>query len=175
MKLYNRTRCPDSILKPLLSAAGRAVGARTGGVVVKVTQARTWGCSGQAWDWTAVRRGWLTGNRNHQRWIETDRGAILIRLPLVRPTHDPLERAERVYRVALHEWQHVKDYQRGRRDNYSSRRRPRWRDRPCERRAMAATSDALEREAAGELASREVEILALALWFEEQGAQCVAR
>ncbi len=39
MKLYNKTKYPDELLESLLVQAGKAVGARTTGTIIKVTSA----------------------------------------------------------------------------------------------------------------------------------------
>jgi len=49
MKLYNKTKCPDAILRSILVAAGRSVGARTARVACKVTQGRSLISKGSAY------------------------------------------------------------------------------------------------------------------------------
>lgn len=130
MKLYNKTKCPDSILKPLLIAAGKSVGARTTSVVVKVTQTHL---QRRMSSGTACRMlfvySWHLRNlkcrRNQKRFgtgepplgkpIWTDGGWIEVRLP-AKGTFgnlDPLGQAEYFYEVAQHEWGHIRDYQQG--------------------------------------------------------------
>jgi hypothetical protein len=76
MKLYNRTKCPDAIIEALIRIAGRTVGARTGGVVITVTQDRQSNiCGGKAFHSSSVRRG--------GRWIRTDGGDVAVTFPRV--------------------------------------------------------------------------------------------
>ena len=183
MKLYNKTRVPDAILAPLLIAAGRAVGARTGGVVVKVAAGRY--LSGEACDCNWVRFGGRDGydyKRGHK--VNTDCGYIrlTVAMPGRAPTwydastvaemtanFDPLERAEATYQLALHEWAHIKDFQQRTRF-YEPRTlgggRPRHDDRPVEIAAYRQVRNAEERQRSGRLASRDDLILALAVWFD---------
>jgi hypothetical protein len=62
MKFFNKTSINSAILEPALVAAGRAVGAKTAGVIVKVTQSRHRRVSGMAHsaDFCYV---WHLGNR----------------------------------------------------------------------------------------------------------------
>lgn len=103
MKLYNRTRIPDSILTPLLTLAGRGVGARTGGVVVQVNPARTPGSGGLAVDTNFVRIG--------GRWIKTDKGYY--KISLYCESADPIASATAFLHTARHEWGHIRDFQAG--------------------------------------------------------------
>lgn len=164
MKLYNRTHCPDAILTALLADAARKIGARSTGVVVRVSV----GCSNNG---VAHRCDWVcVGSRR----IATDYGDLIMRLPCNRrylawPGRDDLATAEGFYRLALHEWGHILDFQQGNR-NFSSRsnsgRRPNHDNRPEEMRANYGAKEALERIKTGELTDPSDEILALALWLE---------
>ena len=156
MKLYNKTKCPDEILQPLLIAAGKSVGTRTGKVVVKVTQSHYYGMKGVAYQcplvysWHLKRlKHYRTRNKyihNSGRLIQTDGGYIQISLPAKgRGLPNTIDRAESFYRMAQHEWAHINDYQSG---NYKQTprtlrgRRIRWEDRPCEIAAMNSVNDA---------------------------------
>lgn len=177
MKLYNKTRIPDAVLVPVLIDAGRAVGARTAGVIVKVTQGQLlWRCRGTAsrCDW--VKRWFLAGRRYKkdkchllQGNVDTDGGMIDLTVPRVRDNpHDPLERAESIYRVAAHEWGHLKQYQEHRlitAMHDTTLRRKRHDNRPWEKDANKAASNA-QKKATGKKADH---ILALALVLEELG------
>jgi hypothetical protein len=184
MKLYNRTKVPDAVLGPLLMAAGRAVGARTGGVIVKVAGGRH--LSGTAYGCNKLRfnyRGGYDYRKGH--WVKTDSGYIqfTLAMPGRAPTwydastvakmianFDPLERAEATYRLALHEWAHIRDFQQGTRfcePRTLGGRRPRHDDRPVEIAAYRQVRDAEDRQRVGRLASRDDLILALAVWFNE--------
>lgn len=147
MKLYNNSRIPDSVLEAVLYKAGKAVGARTTNVVVQVNTSRTCSCKGQAWHYGWVRN-WKGMPKGRQ--INTDGGMFQITLPIPRPwfSNDLLKRnclkfAESFFKVARHEWAHVKDYQQmdeGKylewsRKSYSGGRRPKWANRPEEQRA----------------------------------------
>ena len=151
MKLYNKTKIPDDILSPLLVAAGRAVGTRTTAVVVKVTQAQWYaGCKGVAINATQVARWHLEGKSRRkdgsykEGYIDTDGGYIKLTLPRWRFGYDALDLAQTVYRVAIHEWQHIKDFQDFVWYNPAERRR-RHDNRPWEKAAIAATSKATKR------------------------------
>lgn len=166
MKLYNKSRCPDGILRPLITAAGQRVGARTAGVVVKVTQGRSGRMRGMAY------RGWpflwhLTRHRqrgrNRTRMVRTVGGWIEITLPIARGLADSLKLAENVYRLLLHEWQHVREYQMPVRLRCDPNTVPHD-SRIQERRAYAAERRGL---AKGYSHKAEEAILALAVWFEE--------
>jgi hypothetical protein len=181
MKLYNKTRIPDTVLAPVLIDAGRAVGARTAGVIVKVTQGQSyWSCSGTAsrCDW--VKR-WFLATRAYKKdptsrtkllikgIVDTDCGMINLTMPRVRDNpHDPLERAESIYNMAAHEWGHIKQYQERRlitAMHDATLRRRRHDNRPWEKDAIKAASKA-QRKATGKKADH---ILALALVLEELG------
>jgi len=165
MKLYNRTKVPDNLLIPLLTVAGRKVGARTSKVVVIVNAALRRGVSGLALECYKTRRP--------GRWIETDGGAFIIRIPNPREwwRRNALALAEDIFEVAMHEWTHVRDYQRvaagealafdrARRGG----RRPPHRLRHEEKRACAAVHDA---KVAGIPMETQEAILNLAIWYEE--------
>ena len=178
VKLYNKTRYPDAILSALLTRAGRSIGARTSGVVVKVTAGRTSGhCRGLAtecdwvYEWSLRNlKSRRQGKRIKGRAIATDGGEIELTLPL--PSKDCLATAENVFAVALHEWGHIRDFQHGGRLRFAfstkaqSGRRPAWRDRPEEIRADEYRKDALAKIDKGKVQSADDEILALALWME---------
>jgi len=152
MKLYNKTKLLDAVLEPLLVAAGRAVGARTAGVVVKVTQGRHGGVSGMAnsasylntWHLKRVRK-WKSER------VFTDGGWFRITIPQFKPGWDSLATAQEFFKVAMHEWVHVRDYQAGGRGYmpWASRgiggRRPIHDRRPEELRAINAVDDAIAR------------------------------
>jgi hypothetical protein len=183
MKLYNKTKCPGSILKPLLIAAGKSVGARTTGVVVKVTQIRQSyrEGSGVAYQQPLVyswhlrnfksRRGHIhrvpLGKVPLGKLIRTDGGWVEIRLPAKSTFEnlDSLKRAAYFYEVAQHEWGHIRDYQQGVREvspRTPSGRRVRHDDRIEEQRANAYVAEAKKLYGVDDL------ILDLAIWLEEE-------
>ena len=152
MKLYNKTELPDAVLEPLLVAAGRCVGARTSGVVVKVTQGRNAGVSGMAHSATFVNSWHL---KRVSKWkserVSTDGGWFRITKPWSRPGWDSLTVAQSFFAVAMHEWVHIRDYQN---DGHwtmpwaragSSGRRARHDSRPKEPRAINGVDDAITR------------------------------
>lgn len=166
MKLYNRTRCPDAVLAAVLNAAGKLSGARTAGVVVKVTAgASVRGLAFRA-DW--VRLGFLTGRgfSGTSRKVGTDRGYYRIILPCRAAfSDDPIKLAQHFFQTAIHEWVHIRDFQHH--ECFCNFNR-RWANRPHERRAVAATNTALDLIRFGLRSDPEDEILALAIWLEEQ-------
>ena len=176
MKLYNKTSLPTAALEAVLVAAGRAVGARTGGVVVKVTQNRSIGTSGLAQRLAFVYAWHLRGRRRGNvrklgRMIRTDGGWFSISIP--RPTtapHDWLDAAESIFRVAMHEWVHIRDYQGGYWKPWSVRgpggRRPPHDARPEEIRAYDAVDDATGR---GATRRHQDAIIDLVIAYEQLG------
>jgi len=174
MKLYNRTACPDRILRPLLVAAGRAVGAKTGKVIVKVGQSRLPRGTGMAIAADRVRLGFLQGKPPEKwgRWITTQGGYIRLTLPGCSGRGDTIALAQSFYELALHEWGHILDLQTGLEflpwSGRDGERRPRWEERPEEIRACNYANEALRKETAGQLTSRDNLILELAIWLEEK-------
>jgi len=162
IKLYNKTRCPDEILRPLIAAAGRRIGARTD-VVVKIlgptssSQGRANGGIPFLWHLTCKRQ--VGCNRKKTVW--SDGGWIELHIPRKHPAFDPLEQAERFYRTCLHEWAHIRDFQQGKSFGDYNRRHG---NRPHELRASCAVMEATETYYSP---TAEKAILALALWLEE--------
>ena len=149
MKLYNKTPYASEPLRALLEVAGRVAGARTAGVVVKITLARG----------TQVR-GFAQQFAFWHLYIQ-------IQLPHPKWPFDPLEKAERFFDAAIHEWTHIRDFQEhlpiaqpgpgGRRPPHDSRIE--------EIRAENAVYDARER---GVHRRHQDAIIALALAFEKR-------
>jgi len=178
MKLYNKTKCPNNILRPLLVAAGKSVSARTGNVVVKITQGyyahsrrghavECWGV--QTWHLKGRRR---KGRPYKQGYIDTDGGWFQISLPgqvvcsFYKGQPQWIIYAESFYETAQHEWSHIKDFQNNRRFNTprtTSGRRVAWRDRPVE---ISAENHVAE---AKKISNLDDMILELALYFENRG------
>lgn len=174
MKLYNKTKLPDKLLKQLLTVAGLSVKARTSNVVVKVTQGRSLRSKGMAyrgqpyqWHLKSVK-----SKVARQRLISSDSGWIEITLPRLYsvmrmvsfPTLDAIELAKRFYATAQHEWSHIRDFQKGKyayTPRTRSGRRTRWADRPCEISAMNQVVDAAKLDI-------DDMILELALLIEKQ-------
>jgi len=178
VKLYNRTKCPDRILRPLLVAAGRAVGAKTSEVVVKVGQSRLPRATGLATPAFRVRLGFLRGKpmeRWDERWVMTEGGYIRLTLPGCNGSAYAVALAQSFYEVALHEWGHIRDLQADIESlpwsGWNGERRPRWGERPEEIRACNYVDEALRKEAAGQLAARDDLILEFAIWLEEKAQE----
>ena len=175
MKLYNKTKCPDSILKPLIVAAGKSVGVKTGKVVVKVTQGR-YGQSykGMAHADSLVYTWHLWGRKRKGRkyrtsLIATDGGWFEITLPgnehhcFVGGLPPHISNARNFYKTVQHEWSHIKDYQDGtyeRSPRTPNGRRIDWASRPCELAAMRSVKEAKDIQGIDDI------ILALAIYFE---------
>ena len=155
MKLYNKTKLSDAVLEPLLTAAGRAVGAKTTGVVVKATQGRNRGVYGVAHSASFVYQWHLKRctPKGRNRMISTNGGYFHLTIPKPAPGWDFLGLARQVFEVAAHEWVHIKDYQHGGRWTLpfartgTGGRRPRHDSRPEELRAINAVDDAVDRGA----------------------------
>lgn len=152
VKMYNLSGLPDEPLRSLLVQAKRAAGCG-GSVVVKVTR------GGRRVTSHATSAGWI------KRWFLSSRRTTKagnIREGLVRTSggyvvlqphrwDDTLTAAERLFEIAIHEFYHVSEYQRGGKfrlkwsePNYGGRR-PAWEKRPEEIRAVNATDEALDR------------------------------
>lgn len=139
MHLLNRTKIPDTVLRALVTCAGKAVGARTSNVVVQVNTGS--GSTGHAYQCDSIR--WQGKTKRKARWKETDCGAIRVTLATSN-RQDSLNLAESFYNLCAHEWGHVFDYQRDRKGarlewdkpGYGKRRGT-WGNRPEEIRAMA--------------------------------------
>ena len=181
MKFYNKTRCPDKILKPLLVAAGKSVGVRTGKVVVKITQGQGLSSNGRvysaplvySWHLRKLKCRRNPNNNNLGQLIRTDGGWIEITLPKLKCPEimkcfsaDAITLAERFYKTAQHEWAHIKDNQ-----DHSvlpsprtpTGRRVAWADRPVEISAINQVEEAKQ------ISNLDDMILELALYFENKG------
>jgi hypothetical protein len=153
MKLFNKSKLSDIVLEPLLTAAGRAVGARTTGVVVKVTQGCNRGVSGIAYQCYEVYKWHLWKGGSRKKGIKTDGGYFQLTIPRPAKGWDCLGLAQQVFEVAAHEWVHIRDYQHGGRwaMPFASRgnggRRSIHDRRPEELRAINTVDEALNRGA----------------------------
>jgi len=172
MRLINKTKIPDAVSLPILLGAARAVGARSTRVVVKLTH-QNWGCSGMA-----SRCDWVRGSESPTgRMIRVDGGVFTLRC--MRPRYNldglyaggVLALAENIFRLAMHEWFHVREYQEQRHGEFrqfSQRingRRQRHDSRPEELRAVNACDDA---EGRGAIRRNQDAIIGLACWYEQQ-------
>src|SRR3972149_12229776 len=101
MKLYNKTKCPDSILLPLLKRAGNLAKARHAGVIVEVGRGRALGC-------IHAYASRCTAYKIKGRWVNTDGGRVHITLP---KGNDSLWVAELFFSIAVHEFAHIADFQ----------------------------------------------------------------
>lgn len=152
IKLYNFSGLPDEPLRSLLTKAQRAVGCG-GSVIVKVTRGG-YRVRSRAISATWVKR-WFLSTRRSTKGGEYRRGTVQTSggYVILQPyrSSDALASAERLFETAIHEFAHVKDFQRGGRwvIDWSSPgtggRRPSWEKRPEEIRAVNATDEALDR------------------------------
>ena len=155
MILYNHTKIPDDILTKVLYLAAKAVGSiRTQKVVIKVTTSSQY-CSGRchklglmyyhgflrgSWDYDYSNSEY--NKKSDRKLIPTDGGYMFLQIPVTTKWSrysDPLDLAERIFALAAHEWQHIKDYQKKVKfGNYERN----WKNRPHERRAITAAKRA---------------------------------
>lgn len=189
MKLYNKTRYPNELLEQLLIEAGKAVNARTSGVIVIATSAKPGynHCYGTAHRADYVKRFALE-KRAYQKdgahlkngEVETDGGYFNITLPYpfvpdwikqsdIYPawsevhSFDGLFIAELIFSTATHEWQHIRQYQEGKINFRDKRERAKHHDnRLWERDAIKASSKAKSKPKG----KAQEAMLSLALWIE---------
>lgn len=116
VKLYNHTKISDSILLPVLTDAKRLVGVK-GNIIVLVTRGQNW-CRGNAQSAIGVYKYTLqarsrrdrNGKYTARKLIKTDGGYIRISIPFdVTPF---TYAADLFFKIMLHEFGHVKDFQR---------------------------------------------------------------
>ena len=145
MKVFNHTKIPDELLKPILYRSAKAVGSiRTQKVVIKITTSQ-YSYSGHVKPCRimAYRLWYLEGRYSDkpskQIMLRSDGGYMFLRIPVNRFTQDPIAFAENVFNLASHEWQHIKDLQKNNRFGEYNRN---WRNRPHERRAITAAKRA---------------------------------
>ena len=102
MQLVNETRLPNDVLRPLLAAAARKAGAKTGHVLVRVK----WGWKRPNATVHKIPHWWRIKGRTH--WGIT--GYVEMVLDRTAAT---LELAEWFWGLAVHEWHHIAWGQRG--------------------------------------------------------------
>lgn len=171
MKLYNKTRIPDAVIEPLLVEAGRVAHARTTGVIVIVNpnRSRYTGCKGLAhrafrvYQWVLSSRQRNKDGNYKERLVSTDGGYFSITLPI--KWDDSLAAAQEFFRVAVHEWTHIKQYQTGYRFDRTERKK-RHDNRPWEKEANKAMNSSTDRLHI----RRQDAILNLALEIEKRKA-----
>jgi len=173
MKLYNKTKYPDELLKPLLIEAGKAVNARTTNVIVIVTQGKS-GVAHQAsavYKWVLDKKRETKTGEYKQRLVYTDGGYFKIRIPYPISSKQWLKSwdligiVENIYSVACHEWQHIKQYQTNKyRFHDINERKKRHDNRIWEKDAIKATHKATNK------INNKIQdlILDIALWIEAQ-------
>ena len=167
MKLYNNTRLDTEILRKVLYRAAKAVGSvRTKEVVIKVTTSSRylsgrvegwwggyyeWFLSGESAPCTTYSSDLHHSHRRSQRddtkgrLVFSDGGFMFLRIPVMGKYNwpdytDPLYLAEEIYRIAAHEWRHIRDKQKKKQFGQYNRR---WANRPHERRAVNSANRAL--------------------------------
>ena len=177
MKLHNNTTIDDDLVRRLITKAGRAAGARTNGVVVFVNQGSGYRSSGVAHrcDMVRIYNGKRSRRASRGRWNRTDGGYFVIRMPRTaidgtgNPFPDPVDQATNFFRVAVHEFAHIRDYQSiraGERLDWSRKingRRPAHSVRPEEERAFATVAECCDHGDAETRACHEIVDLAIAL------------
>jgi hypothetical protein len=187
MKLYNKTKYPNELLEPLLKEAGKAVGARTTNVIVKVTQGRYRYCRGMAHKCGWVKK-WFLDTRAHRKggvylkegMVGTDGGYFTLTMPnpfipdwvknsehfkawSEAHNHDGLTISELIYSVASHEWQHINQYQENKFSFYDKGERAKHHDnRVWEKDAIKASNKATAKPKD----KAQESILNMALWIE---------
>jgi len=193
MKLYNKTKYPDELLEAVLVEAGRAVGARTSKVIVKVTSAKPGyvHCRGIATKCDYVKRFFLDTrayrkgtHKLKEGIVETDGGYLRLTVPypkipdwiknsdiyprwLEAHQAEPENIASLIFSVAAHEWRHIKQYQtRMFRDRFSVKQEQAKRhdNRAWEKDATRAASKAEKRNTNNKAEA----ITNLITWLEEQ-------
>lgn|GEM_PF-6261369 len=188
MKLYNRTTIPTEVLEAIIVQAGRNVGARTSGVVAKVTRGRSYCVSGVAKKCTHIRHWFLMGKscpkspeaQRTARWGRTDGGYFTMTVGRIEATaglYHGTKLAEEVYETALHEWAHIADYQSPLYGTPAlawskpgaSGRRCAWKRRPEEIRAQDAVYKAKEKARKRLVKKPEAALLQLAHFFAGEG------
>jgi len=186
MILFNNTKIPDELLKPLLKAAARAVGARLGKVPVKLTQGRYSHTQGHFHNCLWVKRWALTGVRKWDRneklrpaWKKDDRkvycdgGYIRLAMPAHNGSCSEDEIGPMVrfcFEIMMHEFAHVADAQEYKvfRSSYpfpGAQRRKKWGRRHIEVSAIDRVDAAIDRGAI----ERNIDALIdLATWYHER-------
>ena len=174
MKLYNKTKISDKVLERLLYRSAKAVGSvRTQKVVVKVTASKTsyghvsMGTGGFYYEWALRGQSWETGS---EKAICSDGGFMFLKIAISDYHQDPLDFADRVYRLAAHEWRHIRDYQKHVRFDTH---RKRWANRSHEKRAMNSARKATrEIDKRGDIqdAILNVALEAEAIWKDKKDA-----
>lgn len=184
MKIINRTKCPDEILKNLVLKSAETFRECTGlplhldrrcpwhegyehpGVVIQFTQAKHKPyVSGTCWETELAKA--------NGKFHATDGGWMRIKLPAPRHFSLPLPKARVLWETLLHEWTHISDYQRrasGDWVTYShdekriGGRRPNWENRPEEIRAEKNREKVIEKnkDDGGD------ELLEWALWYDRR-------
>lgn len=153
MKFYNHTKIDDKILEKVFYRAAKATGSvRTNKVIVKVNTSGKYisGVAFKTYGW--LYKGWLEKNRKKDAYslgwigdaaekIYTDGGYIVLRIPVWSDFYyDLLEFAEKIYKVAAHEWRHIRDYQK---NAIFHSHKIRWKNRCQEKRAMFSEKKAM--------------------------------
>lgn len=177
MQLFNHTKIPTEILKPVLLVACRKGGCVT--LPVKVTTSINRGCYGTFHPTSAVQHWFLTSRRyktasdRKSRWVQCPAGGY-VTLNLQSPlSYDPLQWAENVYTLMVHEAKHGADHRAHRKFDHRKLRwsekqgrligrRQQWKNRPEEKRAMACEKKATRG------ANWQEPVLNLGLWAETQ-------
>lgn len=152
MKLFNYTRCPTKIVKPVLLAAARANGISTNNVLVLVS----------------LSDKWVNGEARDSKWFKKEGcnkrlpccGSI--KITIATKMGDPFAAAYKFYSTAAHEWGHIDDYRNDPKRKLPWSRNPRHKhdSRPQEKRANAK-----EQKAEEKVSVYAKDIMKLAKWI----------
>ena len=157
MKFYNQTRLSDDVLIPVVKHAARAIRAKHGKVLIIVRRSRSYGrSSGYMEDADWVSRSFIAKRKYTKSSGYTDereghikcKGLIVLRIPKARlgswagEGQQAKGTARNFFKLALHEWGHIYDMQKGRKfDQYNRNHR----NRPHERRAEQYVKDIMDK------------------------------
>ncbi len=174
MKLYNKTKYPDSLIRPVLLLAAREAKTRSIDVVVKLTTSQHQAMvSGKAYDWIGVKEFWLLPRSRNQdgtlkkREIKCD-GVIHISLPYIDDNpHDALDRVMDIYKLSVHEFAHITEYQQN--NMFEIKRDLKDRRKHHDNRPWEKQADRVMNKAINKLkGSKQDCLLALAIYLESK-------
>ena len=143
IKLYNFSPFSDEVLVPVLNLAKSSLPCH-GNVIVKVTRGG-WYVHSMARPCDYVSKAILSktkktkSGKNRKGWVNTDGGYVILSPGYY---EDSLLMATEFFKVAVHEFAHVRDFQR--KEKFTGYNK-RWKNRPHERRAIHATDDTMEK------------------------------
>jgi len=191
MKIYNHTKIPLAVLRPVLLAAARTQKLDHQNLHVMVKRNKRGANSGTAYSYVTANADWMMGRRrpHRVRGVYVQRGPVELRIGrlerkpgssrarvCVRSNdhiHVAWKRigiataafilARGAYLTAVHEFRHVADHRRGS-NHYEHNKR--WRQRKLEVRAIDAADDA--QDALRKRPSHKRAIIELGKWLAEE-------